>query len=62
MTEERKQLTVGKLREFIKDLPDDMLVQTEGCDCTGESYGVQTFKSTFRDIPEFLLVLRDGDT
>lgn len=28
-------LTVGKLKELIKDVPDDYLVLSDGCDCIG---------------------------
>lgn len=30
-------LTVGQLRDKLKDLPDDIIVHTEGCDCIGEA-------------------------
>lgn len=30
-------LTVGELKELIKDVPDDYIVITEGCDCVGAS-------------------------
>ena len=33
-------LTVKELKELIKDIPDDVIVLTEGCDCTGISGGI----------------------
>lgn len=35
-----KQLTVGELKKLIDHLPDDLRVETEGCDCVGPSDGV----------------------
>lgn len=40
MSPYKSQLTVGQLRKLIADLPDDMPVYTEGCDCVGPSDGV----------------------
>lgn len=34
------QITVGQLRELLAEYPDDMLVQTEGCDCIGPCSGM----------------------
>lgn len=38
---DEQHLTVGRLRQLLLDLPDDMLVMTEGCDCVGPSDGVE---------------------
>lgn len=35
------KFTVGELRDLIKDLPEDATVLTEGCDCTGDSCGLE---------------------
>ncbi len=34
------QITVGQLKAMLAEYPDDMLVQTEGCDCYGPCDGV----------------------
>lgn len=36
----RPQLTVGALKELLKQYPDETLVHTEGCDCVGPASGV----------------------
>lgn len=36
----RQRLTVGKLKELLKDIPDHYVVSTEGCDCVGPSDGI----------------------
>ena len=40
------QLTVGELKEKIKDLPDDMTVVTGGCDCIGAAKAVEVFEGS----------------
>ena len=37
----QKQITAAELRELLEDIPDDALVETEGCDCIGEANGVE---------------------
>ena len=38
------RLTVGRLRELLRDLPDEMPVSTEGCDCVGPSGGIEVWQ------------------
>ena len=33
MTEEKKPMTVAELREKLAELPDDLIILSEGCDC-----------------------------
>lgn len=33
-------MTVGELKELLKNIPDDVIVQTEGCDCIGPADGI----------------------
>lgn len=33
------QLTMGQFREATKDVPDDFVISTQGCDCIGPSDG-----------------------
>ncbi len=33
-------LTVGELKDMLANVPDDYLVHSEGCDCTGEAQGI----------------------
>ena len=37
-----KQLTVAELIEILKALPQDALVEVEGCDCHGDCKGAST--------------------
>lgn len=37
-------LTVKILRDFLSQLPDDMPIATEGCDCTGPSDGAEIYR------------------
>ena len=36
----REQLTVARLIELLQAMPQDALVDVEGCDCVGEARGV----------------------
>lgn len=36
-----RRLTVGRLKELLKDVPDGLFVETEGCDCIGPSDGIR---------------------
>lgn len=40
---ERGPLTVAMLREALKDIPDDMVVFSEGCDCIDHAYEVDLY-------------------
>ena len=40
---EPDQITVGQLKALLSEYPDDMLVQTEGCDCNGPCNGVDSY-------------------
>lgn len=40
----REPLTVGELKNLLKDVDDDRWVITEGCDCHGEASGIEYIK------------------
>ena len=35
-------ISVKQLKEFLKDIPDDYIIETEGCDCWGTVGRLQT--------------------
>lgn len=35
-----KPLTVKELMDLLKDLPEDLRVDIEGCDCIGNAIGI----------------------
>ena len=42
MKEDKTQLTVRDLIEMLQNVPNlDARVQVEGCDCTGEAFGIE---------------------
>jgi hypothetical protein len=40
MSTDDRTLTVAQLIEKLKEMPQDIPVYTEGCDCTGNAAGV----------------------
>lgn len=49
--------TVSQLIDALKQMPQDLPVLTEGCDCLGFANGVETYRRG--DGSEVLLILRD---
>lgn len=50
MQKKSKQLTVGELIKILKKMPQDMLTETEGCDCIEGCGGAQIEKFGNREV------------
>lgn len=50
MTQDKKPITVGRLKEMLQDVPDDLIVYSEGCDCTEEAYGIDIWESSYSGV------------
>jgi len=38
-------MTVGDLKRLLSEIPDDVIIYSEGCDCTEEAYGIDYEKN-----------------
>lgn len=54
------QLTVRQLIEELQKMPQDLLVESEGCDCNGEVQRVMLMKET-KYQKAFVYLLRSDD-
>lgn len=55
-----KRITVGKLLELLRELPEDTPVLTEGCDCTGGASGID-YSSVDKEVVITRLSYLDDD-
>ncbi len=54
-----KQITVSELISFLQKAPQDSLVFTEGCDCSGPSDGIDLYAEL--DKPVRVYIARNDD-
>jgi hypothetical protein len=54
--ENKQAVTVAELIEFLKALPQDMPVLTEGCDCHGPCSGASVYT---KHTPPYVVLERD---
>ena len=54
MSRRKITLTVGRVRKVLSELPANLEVWTEGCDCNGEASGIQIVEGRI-DTPHVLI-------
>jgi len=57
MIDPKKTITVAELIEQLRQLPQHMIVQAEGCDCIGKACGASVQRDVFSG-PDYVLIER----
>jgi len=58
MTDQKKVITVGKLKKLLAGIPDDFYVKVDGCDCIGPATGIEVIRE---GPPGEVLIVRQVD-